>query len=162
MTNTCNKCHKWAERMAVILEAIILTSCPVIWSGKLYVWLSVWEFRKLWLWQPCSLRSRRLEVVGASKNGRAKGGLRRLATISQQAHACWKWETDHIQLHLYVDISYKFTFSRMYTNNYEHLHKWFGTFYRDSVRMKACIFNHQKSWSLSLFAWTASLMHCYM
>ena len=68
------------------------------------------------------------------------------------------WETDHIQHDLYVDISYKFTFACMYTNNYEHLHKWFGTFYRDSVLMKACIFNNHKSWSLSLFAWTASLI----
>ena len=68
------------------------------------------------------------------------------------------WETDHIQNDLYVDISYKFTFACMYTNNYEHLHKWFGTFYRDSVLMKACIFNNHKSWSLSLFAWTASLI----
>ena len=68
------------------------------------------------------------------------------------------WETDHIQHDLYVDISYKFTFACMYTNNYEHLHKWFGTFYRDSVLMKACIFINHKSWSLSLFAWTASLI----
>ena len=32
----------------------------------------------------------------------------------------------------------------MYTNNYEHLHEWsiFGTFYRDSVLMKVCIFNN--------------------
>ena len=63
-----------------------------------------------------------------------------LATMSQQAHACWELRNND----LYVDNSYKFTlacmgicFSCVYTNKCEHFHKWFGTFYRNtSVLMR--------------------------
>ena len=38
-----------------ILEPItIWTNCQFIWSGKVYIWLSVWQFQKLFLWQPCT------------------------------------------------------------------------------------------------------------
>ena len=64
------------------LESInIWTNCQFIWSGKVYIWLSVWEFKKLCLWQPC---------------------LNKLMHVEN-------WNTDHFQRYLYVDISYKFT-----------------------------------------------------
>ena len=55
-----------------------------------------------------------------------------LATMSQQAHACWElrnWSPTtrpgHFkQFHSCMGIC----FSCMYTNKYEHFHKWFGTF----------------------------------
>ena len=98
------------------LESInIWTNCQFIWSGKVYIWLSVWEFKKLCLWQPC---------------------LNKLMHVEN-------WETDQLQHDLYVDISYKFhpcmgiCFSFIYTNKCEHFHKWFGTLYRDnSVLMR--------------------------
>ena len=93
----------------------IWTNCHFIWSGKAYIWLSVWDFQKLFLWQPC---------------------LNKLMHVEN-------WETDQLQHDLYVDISYKFhpcmgiCFSFIYTNNCEHFHKWFGTLYRDnSVLMR--------------------------
>ena len=76
-----------------------------------------------------------------------------LATMSRKPHECWElrnWSPStrpghFIQFHSCKGIC----FSCMYTNKYEHFHKWFGTFYRDSVLMKACIFNNHKLWSLS-------------
>ena len=54
-----------------------------------------------------------------------------LATMSQQAHACWElkyWSPStwlvcghFIQIHSWMSIC----FSCMYTNNYTHFHKWF-------------------------------------
>ena len=65
-----------------ILEPInIWTNCQFIWSGKVYIWLSVWHFQKLFLWQPCINKVMHVE----------------------------NWETDQLQHDLYVDISYKFT-----------------------------------------------------
>ena len=66
-----------------------------------------------------------------------------LATMSQQAHACWEmkyWSPStllvcghFIQIHACMSIC----FSCMYTNNYKHFHKWFGIFYSDnSVLMR--------------------------
>ena len=66
-----------------------------------------------------------------------------LTTISQQAHACWElrnWSpsTWLVCRHL-IQISTNqlmhcmgICFSCMYTNNYEHFHKWFGTFCGDN------------------------------
>ena len=93
------------------LESInICTNCQFIWSGKVYIWLPVWEFKKT---MP-------------------------LATMSQQAHACWElkyWSPStllvcghFIQIHSCMSIC----FSCMYTNNYKHFHKWFGIFYSDN------------------------------
>ena len=57
-----------------------------------------------------------------------------LATMSQQAHACWKlrnWSPStwlvyghFIQIHSCMGIC----FSCMYTRNHEHFHKWFHMF----------------------------------
>ena len=104
------------EVLSGILESInTWTNCQFIWSGKGYIWLSVWEFQKLFLWQPWLNKVMHVE----------------------------NWETDQLQHDLYVDISYKFhpcmgiCFSFIYTNNCEHFHKWFGTLYRDnSVLMR--------------------------
>ena len=64
------------------LESIdIWTNCQFIWTGKVYIWLLVWEFQKLFLWQPCLNKPMPVE----------------------------NWETDHLQPDLYVDISNKFT-----------------------------------------------------
>ena len=105
------------EVLSGILEFInTWTNCQFIWSGKGYIWLSVWEFRKLFLWQPCLNKVMHVE----------------------------NWETDQLQHDLYVDISYKFTLSWvfvshacMYANKCEHFHNWFGTLYSDnSVLMR--------------------------
>ena len=74
----------------------IWTNCEFFWSGNVYIWLSVWEFKKT---MP-------------------------LATMSQQAHACWElkyWSPStllvcghFIQIHSCMSIC----FSCMYTNNY--------------------------------------------
>ena len=38
------------ELLSGILESInTWTNCQFIWSGKVYIWLSVWEFQKLFL-----------------------------------------------------------------------------------------------------------------
>ena len=37
--------------------------------------------------------------------------------MSQQAHACKNWETDHLQHDLYGDISYKFTLSGVFVSH---------------------------------------------
>ena len=103
------------EVLSRILESInTWTNCQFIWSGKVYIWLSVWEFEKLFLWLP----------------------------MSQQGHACWElrnWSTstwlvcEHfIQIHSCMGMC----FSCMYTNNCEHFHKWFGTLYRDNSVLK--------------------------
>ena len=99
------------------LESInIWTNCQFIWSGKVYIWLSVWEFKKLCLWQPC---------------------LNKLMHVEN-------WNTDHFQRYLYVDISYKFTLawvfvshacSQLHATNYKHFHKWFSIFYRDNSEL---------------------------
>ena len=67
----------------------IWTNCQFIWSGKVYVWLSVWEFKKLCLWQPC---------------------LNKLMHVEN-------WNTDHFQRYLYVDISYKFTLAWVFVSH---------------------------------------------
>ena len=59
----------------------IWTNCQFIWSRKVYIWLSVWEFQKLFLWQPCLNKGMYVE----------------------------NWETDQLQHDMYVDISHKFT-----------------------------------------------------
>ena len=111
--------------LTVIWKPFFWTKCQFLWSGKVYIWLSVWELQKL------------------------------ITSMSQQAHACKNWETDHLQHDLYGDISYKFTLAGVFVfhactqNNYEHFHKWFGTFSRDSELTKACIFSNHESWSLS-------------
>ena len=65
-----------------ILEPITFwTNYQFIWSGKVYIWLSVWQFQKLFLWQPCINKVMHVE----------------------------NWETDQLQHDLNVDISYKFT-----------------------------------------------------
>ena len=65
-----------------ILEPINMwTNFQFIWSGKVYMWLSVWQFQKLFLWQPCINKVMHVE----------------------------NWETDQLQHDLNVDISYKFT-----------------------------------------------------
>ena len=90
----------------------IWTNCQFIWSGKVYILLSVWEFKKLCLWQPC------LNI----------------------AHACWEvkyWSPSALlvcghftQIHSCMSIC----FSYIYTNNF---HKWFGIFHSDnSVLMR--------------------------
>ena len=72
------------------LESLnIWTNCQFIWSGKMYIWLSVWEFKKLYRWQPC---------------------LNKLMHVDN-------WNTDHFQRHLYVDISYKFTLAWFFVSH---------------------------------------------
>ena len=105
------------ELLSGILESInTWTNCQFIWSGKVYIWLSVWEFQKLFLW----------------------------LIMSQQGHACWElrnWSTStwlvyghFLQFHSCMGI---FSHACMYTNNCEHFHKWFGSLYRDnSVLMR--------------------------
>ena len=65
------------------------TNCQFIWSGKVYIWVSVWEFQKLFLWQPC---------------------LNKLMHVEN-------WETDQLQHDLYVDISYKFTLAWVFVSH---------------------------------------------
>ena len=99
-----------------------------------------WEIPKLWLWQPC------LNKLTHDEN----------------------WETDHLQHVLYVDICI-FTLAWVYVSHActritVHLHKWFDTFYRDSVLMKAQIFNNLKSWSHfhNSYDMYPSKWYCYM
>ena len=87
------------------------TNCQFIWSRKVYIWLSSWEFQKLWLWQPC---------------------LNKLMHVEN-------WETDQLQHDLRVcghliqiRSCMGICFSCMYTNKCDHFHKWFGTLYRDN------------------------------
>ena len=50
------------------LESInIWTNCQFIWSGKVYIWLSVWEFKKLCLWHPCLNKLMHVENVRFQK-----------------------------------------------------------------------------------------------
>ena len=63
------------------------TNCQFIWSRKVYIWLSSWEFQKLWLWQPC---------------------LNKLMHVEN-------WETDHLQHDL--DISYNFTLAWVFVSH---------------------------------------------
>ena len=94
------------------LESInICTNCQFIWSGKVYIWLPVWEFKKLCLWQPC---------------------LNKLMHVDRELKY-WSPSTlllcgHFIQIHSCMSIC----FSCMYTNNYKHFHKWFGIFYSDN------------------------------
>ena len=72
------------------LEAInTWTNCKFIWSGKVYIWLSVWEFQKLFLWQPCLNKLKHVE----------------------------NWETDQLQHNLYLDMSYKFTLAWVFVSH---------------------------------------------
>ena len=73
------------------LESInICTNCQFIWSAEVYIWLPVWEFKTLCLWQPC---------------------LNKLMHVEN-------WHTDHLQhYYLYVDISCKFTLARVFVSN---------------------------------------------
>ena len=63
------------------------TNCQFIWSRKVYIWLSSWEFQKLWLCQPC---------------------LNKLMNVEN-------WETDHLQHD--VDISYNFTLAWVFVSH---------------------------------------------
>ena len=67
-----------------------------------------------------------------------------VATMSDQHHlymtCMWTFHTNSL-LHGFMFL--------MHTNNYVHLHKRCGPFYRDSVLMNARILNNHKSWSLS-------------
>ena len=67
----------------------IWTNCQFIWSGKVYIWLSVWEFKKLCLRQPCLYKLMHVE----------------------------NWNTDHLQHYLYVDIWYKFTLAWVFVSH---------------------------------------------
>ena len=66
-------------------------------------------------------------------------------------------ETDHLQHDLYdcghfiqIHSCMGICFSCMYTNNYEHFHKWFGSLYRDnSVLMR--VPQIQESWVMITF-----------
>ena len=121
-----NPCNKWVERMAVMgvwrpLSGQIVNLCGQ-WKCTFD---RVWEFQNLWLWQLC---------------------------LSKLVHF-ENWDTDH----LYMTCMWTFHTNSllhgfmflMHTNNYVHLHKRCGTFYRDSVLMNACMLNNHKSWSLS-------------
>ena len=55
---------------------------------KAYIWLPVWEFKKLCLWHPC------LNNLMHDEN----------------------WNTDHLQHYLYVDTSYKFTLAWVFAS----------------------------------------------
>ena len=83
----------------------IWTTCQCIWSGKVYIWLSVWEFKKLCLRQPC---------------------LNKLMHVEN-------WNPDHLCGHfIQIHSCMSNCFSCMYTNNYKHFHKKFGIFYSDN------------------------------
>ena len=74
------------------LESInICTNCQFIWSGKVYIWLPVWEFKKLCLWHSC---------------------LNKLMHVEN-----WNTDHDHLQHDLYVYISYKFTLARVFVSH---------------------------------------------
>ena len=66
----------------------IWTNCQFIWSGKVYIRLSVWEFQKLFLWH-C---------------------LKKVVHVEN-------WETYQLQHDLYVDISYKFTLAWVFVSH---------------------------------------------
>ena len=71
------------------LEAInTRTNCKFIWSGKVYIRLSVWEFQKLLLWH-C---------------------LNKVVYVEN-------WGTYQLQHGLYVDISYKFTLAWVFVSH---------------------------------------------
>ena len=77
------------------LEAInICTNCQFIWSGKVYIWLPVWEFKN---YMP-------------------------LATMSQQAHACWElkyWSPSTLLVcghFIQIQSCMSICFACMYTN----------------------------------------------
>ena len=67
----------------------ICANCQFIWSAEVYIWLLVWEFKTLCLWQPC---------------------LNKLMHVEN-------WHTDHLQHYLYVDISCKFTLARVFVSH---------------------------------------------
>ena len=89
-----------------------------------------------------------------------------LATMSEQAHACWKlrnWSPStwlvcghFIQIYsCMVFVSH----ACMYTNNFEHIYKWFGTFCRDeSLLMRVLYNNNHELWSL----WVIILLNCIL
>ena len=94
----------------------ICKNCPFIWSGKVYIWLPVWEFKQLCLYASC---------------------LNKLMHIDRELKY-WSPSTllvcgHFIQIHSCMIIC----FPCMYTNNYKHFHKWFCIFYCDnSVLMR--------------------------
>ena len=72
------------------LECInIWSNGQFIWSRKVYIRLSVWEFKNLCLWQPCL--NKRIHVENC--------------------------KTDHLQHYLYVSISYKFTLAWVFVSH---------------------------------------------
>ena len=80
----CFQCAKFWN-----LEAInIWTNCQFTWSRKVYIWLSVWEF-KLCLWQTCFNKLMHVE----------------------------NWETDQLQHKLNVEISYKFILAWVFVSH---------------------------------------------
>ena len=92
------------------LESInICTNCQFIWSAEVYIWLPVWEFKTLCLWQPC---------------------LNKLMHVEN-------WHTDHLQhYYLYVDISCKFTLARVFVS---HAGITINTFVNDLVFFRVII-----------------------
>ena len=111
------------------LESInICTNCQFIWSGKVYIWLPVWEFKKLCLWQPC---------------------LNKLMHVEN-------WNTDHLQHYLYVDDSYKFTLAWVFVSH-ARTQITIKAFTNDLVFVTVIIqsqwgyriFSNHESWSLS-------------
>ena len=76
----------WLEFRTIIN---IWTNRQFIRAGKVYIWLSVWEFQKLCLWQPCVNKLMHVE----------------------------NWETDHLQHDLNRDISYKFTLAWVFVSH---------------------------------------------
>ena len=84
------------------LESInICTKCQFIWSGKVYIWLPVWEFKKLCLWQPCVNK-----VMHVDRELKYWSPSTLLGGHFIQIHSCMS-----------------ICFSCMYTNNYKHFHK---------------------------------------
>ena len=84
--------------------------CQFIWSSKVYIWMSVWEFQKVCLWQPC---------------------LHKLMHVEN-------WACDHHH-ELYVDISYKFTLAMYLFLMRVHTETTMNSFVNDLVLFKRII-----------------------
>ena len=92
----------------------ICTNCQFIWSGKVYIWLPVWEFKNYASGNHVSTSSCLL-------------GIEILMTFN--VTCLWTFHTNSI-LHEYL--------FRMHVHKYyKHFHKWIGIFYGDdSVLMR--------------------------
>ena len=82
------------------------TNCQFIWSGKVYIWLLVWEFQKLFL---C------LNKVMHVENWET----------DQLQHYLYV-DISYSLFHGYLFVLH------VHNTNCEHFHKWFGTLYRDN------------------------------